>query len=133
MIKNEILDLIKKGETENTEFKEKFDKEAIETTGAFANTKGGIIFIGVTDKARVKGIQIGKETMNDWENQISQSTEPRIIPEIKQDQIKGTSVVIIRIKEFPIKPVSVRGRCFRLVGTSNRMMTHQEISEMHLH
>ncbi len=54
---------------------------------AFANTKGGIIFIGVTDKAKVKGSQIGKETMNDWANQTSQSTEPRIIPEIKQDQI----------------------------------------------
>lgn len=133
MIKNEISDLIKKGESENTEFKEKFDKEAIETAVAFANTKGGIIFIGVTDKAKVKGIQIGKETMKDWANQISQGTEPRIIPEIKQDQIEGTNVVIIRIKEFPIKPVSVRGRCFRRVGTSNRMMTPQEISEMHIH
>src|SRR3990172_608722 len=133
MTKNEILDLIKKGETENTEFKEKFDREAIETAVAFANTIGGIIFIGVTDKAKVKGIQIGKETIKDWANQISQSTEPRIIPGIEQSEIEGTSIVILRIKEFPIKPVSVRGRCFSRVGTSNRMMTPQEISEMHIH
>src|SRR3972149_6565352 len=133
MIKNKILDLIQKGKSENTEFKEKFDKEAIETAVAFANTKGGIIFVGVTDKSKVKGIQIGKETIKDWANQISQSTEPRIIPGIEQSEIEGKSVVILRIKEFPIKPVSVKGRCFRRVGTSNRVMTPQEISEMHIH
>ncbi|MBI5096920.1 MAG: putative DNA binding domain-containing protein [Nitrospirae bacterium] len=133
MIKDEFLDLIGKGESENTEFKEKFDREAIETAVAFANTKGGIILIGVTDKAKVKGIQIGKETMNDWANQLSQSTEPRIIPEIEKVEIGGKSIGIIQIKEFPIKPVSVKGRCFRRVGTSNRMMTPQEISEMHIH
>jgi len=81
----------------------------------------------------VNGIQIGKETLKDWANQISQSTEPRIIPEIELNEIEKKSVVIIRIKEFPIKPVSVRGRCFRRVGTSNRMMTPQEIAEMHFH
>src|SRR3989304_9837699 len=58
---------------------------------------------------------------------------PRIIPGIEQSEIEGKSVVILRIKEFPIKPVSVRGRCFRRVGTSNRMMPPQEISEMHIH
>src|SRR3970282_1395971 len=100
MIKDEILDLIKKGEPEDTEFKENFDKEAIETAVAFANTKGGLIFVGVTDKAKIKGIQLGKETMNDWANQISQGTEPRIIPEIEKGEILGKSIGIIRIKEF---------------------------------
>lgn len=133
MIQDEIVELIKKGESENLEFKENFDKETIETAVAFANTKGGVLLVGISDKDEVKGVQIGKETMNDWANQISQSTEPRIIPEIEQGEIEGKSVVIIRIKEFPIKPISVRGRCFRRVGTSNRMMTPQEIAEMHLH
>src|SRR3990172_849586 len=133
MIKDEILDLIKKGESEDTEFKENFDKEAIESVVEFENTKGGIILLGVTDKGKVRGIQIGKETMNDWVNQISQSTEPRIIPEIEECEIGGKYIAIIRIKEFPIKPVSVRGRCLRRVGTSNRTMTPPEISEMHIH
>lgn len=131
--REEITELIKKGESENIEFKENFDKEAIETVVAFANTKGGVILIGFSNKGEVKGVQIRKETLNDWANQISQGTEPRIIPEIEQKEIGGKSVVIIRIKEFPIKPVSVRGRCFRRVGTSNRMMSPQEIAQMHFH
>jgi len=133
MIQNEIIKLIEKGESENTEFKENFDKETIETATAFANTKGGIILIGFADKGKIKGVQIGQETIKDWANQISQSTEPRIIPEIEQNNIEGKSVVIIRIKEFPIKPVSVKGKCFRRVGNSNHIMTPQEIAEMHLH
>jgi len=133
MIQDEITELVRRGESEDPEFKENFDKEAIETAVAFANTKGGVLLVGISDKGIVKGVQIGKETMNDWANQISQSTEPRIIPEIEQSEIESKSVVIIRIKEFPIKPVSVKGRCFRRVGTSNRMMTPQEIAEMHLH
>ncbi|MDI3473833.1 MAG: ATP-dependent helicase RecG [Candidatus Woesearchaeota archaeon] len=130
---DKIAELIGEGESETVEFKESFDKEAIESAGAFANTKGGTIFIGVSDKGKVKGVQIGKETLKDWANQISQSTEPRVIPEIEQSETDGKDVVIIRIKEFPIKPVSVKGRCFRRVGNSNRMMTPQEITEMHLH
>lgn len=133
MIQDEITELMKKGESENIEFKENFDKETIETAAAFANTKGGIILIGFSDKSEVKGAHIGKETLKEWANQISQSTEPRIIPEIEQGEIEGKGVVIIRIKEFPIKPVSVKGRCFRRVGTSNRMMTPQEIGQMHFH
>jgi len=127
MIKDELRELVKKGESTGVEFKENFDRETTETAGAFANTKGGIILIGVSDKGEVNGVQIGKGTMNDWANQISQSTEPRIIPEIERSEIEGKNVVIIRIKEFPIKPVSVKGRCFRRVGTSNRMMTPEEI------
>jgi len=130
---NDIRQLIKGGESEKVEFKERFDKETIETAVAFANTKGGIILIGVSDKNRIKGTQIGKDTLNDWANQISQSTEPRVIPEIEVSEIDDKSVVIIRIKEFPIKPVSVKGKYFRRVGNSNRIMPMQEIAQMHFH
>jgi len=95
MIRDEIMAFIRKGESERIEFKENFDKGTIETAAAFANTKGGIILIGYSDEGEVKGIQIGKETLKDWSNQISQSTEPRIIPELEQSELEGKIVVII--------------------------------------
>jgi len=133
MIKDELIELIRKGESETIEFKENFDKETIQTAAAFANTKGGIILIGLSDKEKVNGVQIGRETLKDWANQISQSTEPRIIPVIEVNEIEKKNIVMIWIKEFPVKPVSVKGRCFRRIGTSNRIMTPQEIAEMHFH
>ena len=133
MNQDELMELIRAGESETTEFKKNFDRETIETAGAFSNTKGGVILLGVSNKDKVVGVQIGKETLKNWANQISQSTEPRVIPEIEHSEIKGKGVVIVRIKEFPIKPVSVKGRCFRRVGNSNRIMPMQEIAQMHFH
>ena len=46
-----FLDLVKKGESDTIEFKISFDKEAIETLTAFANTKGGTVIIGVQNKS----------------------------------------------------------------------------------
>jgi len=129
----ELKKLLASGETETLEFKESFDKKTIEAAGAFANTKGGTILIGVSDRNEIKGVQIGKETLKNWANQISQSTEPRVIPEIELGETNKKRIVIIKIKEFPIKPVSVKGRYFRRIGNSNHIMTMQEIAQMHFH
>ena len=56
MNRTELMKLIRKGESETVEFKENFDKDTIKTSGAFANTKGGIILIGVSDSDKVKGV-----------------------------------------------------------------------------
>jgi ATP-dependent DNA helicase RecG len=119
-------------ESDKIEFKESFDREAVVTAGAFANTRGGTIFIGITDHGNVVGTLIGTESIREWANTISQSTEPRLIPEIEEISREGKPVVAIHIKENPLKPVSVRGRCYRRVGTSNRAMQPHEIAEMHL-
>ncbi len=60
---DEIRQMIENGESETVEFKENFDKEAMETAVAFANTKGGLILIGVSDKGEIKGVQVGKSTL----------------------------------------------------------------------
>jgi ATP-dependent DNA helicase RecG len=123
-----LPDLIKTGESDTVEFKEKFDERTIESAVAFANTKGSTIFIGVSDKNNIKGIKIGKETINQWTNQISKSTDPRIIPEIEQINVSGKTVIAVKVKEKPIKPVSTKGRCFKKVDSSNRAMSAQEVA-----
>ena len=128
-----LQDLIKTGESNTVEFKEKFDEQTIESAVAFANTKGDIIFIGVSDKNNIKGIKVGKETLNQWTNQISQSTDPRIIPELEKIKVDGKTVIAVKIKENPIKPISKKGRCLKRVDSSNRAMSAQEVAQMHLH
>jgi ATP-dependent DNA helicase RecG len=75
---------------------------------------------------------VGPETLSDWSNQVSQSTDPRVIPDIETREVGGKMVATIVVRESPLKPVSVKGRCYRRVSTSNRVMTPAEISEMHL-
>ena len=71
MNKEEIKKIIEKGENKRVEFKEKFGKETIETTTAFANSDGKQILIGVSNKGKIRGTSIGKETLKDalkdWE------------------------------------------------------------------
>ena len=124
--------LIRGGESVEVEFKESFDREAVETAGAFANTRGGTIYVGVSRKGQSLGIEVGPETLSDWSNQVSQSTDPRVIPDIETREVGGKMVATVIVRESPLKPVSVKGRCYRRVSTSNRVMTPAEISEMHL-
>ena len=129
---SELKHRIAQGENTTIEFKENFDQEVIETAAAFANTDGGTVLIGVSDRQEIIGITIGKETLRNWSNRIAQSTEPRVTSEIQQIDIEGKSVLLIRITESAIKPVSVRGRCYKRIGNSNRVMSPQEIAQKHL-
>ena len=53
---NDLLDQIQQGEGQYREFKVSFQKEVIETVVAFANAKGGKVFIGVDDIANIIGV-----------------------------------------------------------------------------
>ncbi len=125
-----VEEILRRGECETIEFKEKFGKETIETIVAMANSRGGYVLIGVQDDGEVLGVSIGKNTLANWANEISQNTEPRIIPQIESIRYGEKNIVMIRVDEHPIKPVFFRGRAYIRVGASNRRMTQREITEM---
>ncbi len=126
------LDILKQGESETVEFKESFRDDALDTISAFANTRGGTLVIGVNDQGHPVGITVGKATLREMTSRISACTEPRVVPDIRVETTQGRSVVVIQVPEYPIKPVSVRGRCYRRVGDSNRQMPPAEIAQMHM-
>jgi len=50
-----VEQLVAEGESEQVEFKQRLDDEAIETLAAFANARGGTLFVGIADDGTVKG------------------------------------------------------------------------------
>ena len=86
---NTLLAEIKKGEGQDVEFKRSFQKEVIASVVAFANAKGGKVFIGVSDKGEITGIELQKESLQDWINQIKLSTSPSVIPDISVEKVEG--------------------------------------------
>jgi ATP-dependent DNA helicase RecG len=66
-------------ESKQVEFKTSFNDEAIVSLVAFANTQGGAVYIGVTDSGEVKGIQLGKETLADWINEVKNKKKKKIL------------------------------------------------------
>ncbi|MFO8084808.1 MAG: ATP-binding protein, partial [Desulfobacterales bacterium] len=129
---NELKKLINKGETETVEFKASFQKNVIETVVAFTNAKGGRIFVGVSDAKKISGVRLSGETLNEWLNQIKNSTYPSILPDLEAHSIDGKNIVEINVGEHPIKPVAYKNRYFKRIKNSNHLMTLDEIANEHL-
>ena len=119
-------------ESEKIEFKTSFNEGVIETLVAFSNAKGGTVYVGVTDKSEIKGIQLGKETIQNWINEVKNKTAPQIIPDADILTVDNKTVVALYAMEYPIKPVSTRGRYYKRIGNSNHLLSVSEVSNMHL-
>ena len=77
---NEVKELIEEGESQNIEFKDSLSlkKEIGETVSAFSNTRGGTILIGISDFGGVKGVEVGKRTLEELANYLKMNTDPHI-------------------------------------------------------
>jgi ATP-dependent DNA helicase RecG len=120
------------GETQTQEFKTSFDKSSIETLVGFANAKGGRVLVGVTDQGTLLGTTLGKESLNEWLVQIKAATSPSIIPEIEAYSFNGKTMVVISVAEFPVKPVSSKGRYYKRVSNTNQALNASEISDLYM-
>jgi len=92
-------------ESVTVEFKATFNEDVIETLVAFANTKGGTVYVGVPDKGKIQGIAIGKETVQNWINEVKTKTRPQIVPDVEALGINGKDIVALSVPEYPIKPI----------------------------
>ena len=62
--------LLASGETETLEFKERLNKSFYESISAFANTKDGIILLGVDKKGNITGVESSTRFLEDLTNRI---------------------------------------------------------------
>ena len=128
----ELLLAISNGESEIVEFKISFQKEVIESIVAFANARGGKVLIGVDDSGQIVGVEVAKESLVNWINQIKQNTSPSIIPNIEIVEVDKKNVVVIEVKEYPIKPVSYKHKYLLRRKNSNHVMSMEEIANEYL-
>jgi len=119
-------------ESHQVEFKLSFQEEVIVSLVAFANSKGGTIYIGVADNGEVKGVQIGKETLASWSNEIKNKTAPVLLPDLEEVEVEGKVVVKIVVPEYPVKPVSTKGRYYKRKGNANLQLSVAEVVDIHL-
>jgi ATP-dependent DNA helicase RecG len=113
MTHNDINKILLQGENERVEFKTSFNKEVIETIVAFANKSGGSIYIGISKSNNIVGVNINSESVQNWINEIKSKTEPSIIPIVESLNVNSKNIIIIKVNEYPVKPLSVQGRFFK--------------------
>jgi ATP-dependent DNA helicase RecG len=124
--------LISQEESEKLEFKKSVaDWKAItKTATAFSNTTGGKIIIGISNSGKLFGVKIGKGTIENITNQISQNTDPKIHPHISVEKINKKNVIIIEVKESTDHLTLAFGRPFKRVGKSTIKMSKDEYENL---
>ena len=118
---NEIL----KG-TENTtvEFKEKINESMFNAISAFSNKNGGIIYIGISDKKEIKGLEYTNNMLGGLTNKIVNMLG--IHPQIDCIKINKKDVLQIKIEKSTL-PVSYKGKYYTRVGNTTREMQGEEL------
>jgi len=102
----------------------------VEVVSSFANYKGGRILVGVGDKGKIIGVDIGKNTIERLTDMIIDNTESKIYPEISTIKSNDKNLVLISVKPSPQKPHTANGRPFKRVGKNTKAMSQSEYESL---
>lgn len=132
MLKKELEKLIRQSESETFEKKPSLsDVDRIaEVICSFANNKGGKVLIGVSDKGKVVGLDVGKNTIERLTNTVVDNTEPKIYPEISTLKIDETNLILISVEPSQQGPHTAFARAFKRVGRNTKLMSQTEYERL---
>lgn len=125
-------------ESETIELKEIVTPNLCKEIIAFANTKGGTIYIGYDDNSNLVGVKNAKAELDKISNMIADSIEPNLIFNISMEIIEELEKEVIAIKVLKgtkrpyclkSKGMTSEGVYIRL-GATNRKATRDEIIQM---
>ncbi|MCK5177460.1 MAG: putative DNA binding domain-containing protein [Candidatus Aenigmarchaeota archaeon] len=124
-----LKQVIQNGESENVEFKEslKLVKEIAQSICAFANTSGGIVCIGISDKGKIIGADIGANTIENLANHIRNNTDSQLYPSINVEEIQNKNIVVLEVKEAKEKPVFYKKHAYKRIGKTNPELSSAEL------
>lgn len=120
------------GEGETVEFKRSVAEleQVVETVAALANTRGGVVLIGVGPTGEVIGVDVGQITGERIANRITGNTDPVIYPSVQVVDVDGRKVFAITVAESDNKPHLVSGRAFKRVGATTVQMRRDEYERL---
>ena len=118
----ELQFILKQGEGQFIEFKEKLDKSFSKEITAFANSKGGKIYFGITDKGDMKGFVLTNDVKSKIID-IAQNCDPKVIIDIKSYE----DIACVEVFESQNKPHSCSSGFYLRIGANSQKLTRDEI------
>ena len=115
--------LIKEGEGLTVEFKERYTPKIDRDIVAFANSKGGLLLLGVDDRGKVVGEKLTNR-MKAEINAIARNCDPSIhIKKIRQ----AGKIVVVEVAEGDEKPYGSSSGFYRRLDAVTQKMTQREV------
>src|SRR2546426_6209767 len=129
----DIHEILSRGENDQIEFKAEVSSkqdEFLETLVAFANTRGGTVFVGVNDNGKAVGIyQKFDELVH---NLVRGRCEPSPDISIERKDFDGKTIYLVRVDEGEEKPYNLRDRGFFVrAGSTDRLASRIEMDQMY--
>ncbi|MCK4420571.1 putative DNA binding domain-containing protein [candidate division WOR-3 bacterium] len=121
MKRKEIQLIIEEGEGYRIEFKESLS-EIEKDLVALANSSGGRIFLGITDKGEIKGIKITNQFTTRVQD-IANNCQPKVKVLLKHYE----NILIVDVREGADKPYKCSAGFFKRIGPISQKMTRNEI------
>ncbi|TAK28846.1 MAG: transcriptional regulator [Chloroflexota bacterium] len=122
----DLTALLKTGESETLEFKERWNDAALQTVAALANTQGGILVVGVNNKGEVVGWQGGEKQLRVITDEIAAL---RVHPSITEQEHAGHKVLVVQVTKASMY-VACHGRYYRRVGNTTRDIPSEELGQL---
>ena len=122
MTNNELYKILELGEGQFIEFKEALDKNLAREMVAFANASGGVIYLGIADNGKIKGIDITNKLKSQIQD-VARNCDPTIA--VLLTPIK--KVLAIEVKEGVNKPYACASGFFMRMGANSQKMGRDEI------
>jgi ATP-dependent DNA helicase RecG len=118
-------------EAETEEYKTSWqEKECLDALAALANTRGGVLWVGIRDNGEIAGWTGDGKDMERISSTIVAKLQvhPR---SMTIETLEGTSVLAIQMAQAT-SPVALNGRFFRRVGNSTREVPAEELPRFFL-
>jgi ATP-dependent DNA helicase RecG len=126
-----LLELVKKGESEEVEFKKSTAQldRALKSVCSFLNHKGGRGYFGIS-KGKIVGQEVSDQTLKSISQKIRQRIKPEISPGIKVLEIDEKRIIAVIISEGKNKPYYLDGIAYKRVGTENIIISPEELERI---
>jgi predicted HTH transcriptional regulator len=131
MKENELKEIIKRGESDSVEFKKNLSspRNLAILMASFANSYGGKILIGVTNKSKVHGIENVQKAINKI-NETANLITPLLKPEIEVVKIYEKNIVVVLIEPSSIAPHAVQGEFYKRKGHFSCLASINQLEEI---
>ncbi|HBM15390.1 MAG TPA: transcriptional regulator [Lentisphaeria bacterium] len=118
------MNILNKNESDMLEFKSQWSEDCLKAVSSFANSKGGILYIGIDDKGRSVKLHNYAKALEDIPNTIRNKLG--ILPLVTSEKLNSDMVIKIDVAPSSV-PISFNGKFYIRSGS-----TVQELQGKHL-